>query len=150
MPDRDAAARAVHLAARLATLPAGDRELFDRADFEIKRFAASRAHAEFLHAGAVFLPEAPFSYPRSETEWLEGILDLAVLTDSGEVWVVDWKTDRRRQGETEAGLLARLAEKYGPQLRAYAEVFARGLRRRVGRLLLYSTPLGQTVDVPLS
>ncbi|MBV9658902.1 MAG: UvrD-helicase domain-containing protein [Verrucomicrobia bacterium] len=142
-----ASARTEYLAGRLATIPAGEPELSERARFEVARFAESRAHAEFLHAGNVFLPEAPFSYPRNAGEWLEGILDLAVLTHSGEVWIVDWKTDRRRQDETEAQLLARLAEKYGPQLRAYAEVFERGLGRRVSRLLLYSTPLGQTAEL---
>ncbi len=120
-----------------------------RALEELGRFTASEAHAEFIAQGEVFLAEMPFSHPRSETEWIEGIMDLVVVTRGGkELWIVDWKTDRRRPSDaSDNALLQRLAEKYGAQLRAYAEVFARGLGRPVNRLLLYSTALGRTVAV---
>ena len=122
-----------------------------RAAEELERFAASRAHAEFVKEGEVFLPEMPFSHPRHEGEWVEGIMDLVVLTRGGkELWIVDWKTDRRRATDPDdAAFLRRLSEKYAPQLQAYAEVFARGLGRPADRLLLYSTALGETVQVPL-
>ena len=123
-----------------------------RAAEELEQFAASRAHAEFVEHGEVFLPEMPFSHPRHEGEWMEGIMDLVVLTrGAGELWIVDWKTDRRRSSDPDdTAFLRRLAAKYAPQLQAYAEVFARGLGRPVDRLLLYSTALGQTVRVPVS
>ena len=90
----------------------------------------------------------PFSYPRNAGEWIEGIMDLVLVTQDQQLWIIDWKTDRRRPTEPDArALLERLADKYGPQLRAYAEVFARGFGQPVSRLLLYSTVLGQTVSV---
>ena len=120
-----------------------------RAAEELQRFTASTARREFLEDGEVFLPEMPFSHPRQTDEWMEGIMDLVILTRGGaKLWIVDWKTDRRRPSDTDdAGLLRRLAEKYAPQLKAYAEVFAQGLGRPVDRLMLYSTALGQTVQI---
>ena len=123
-----------------------------RAAEELERFAASTAHGRFVAEGEVFLPEMPFSHPRHAGEWMEGIMDLVVLTRGGkELWIVDWKTDRRRPSDPDdAAFLRRLAAKYAPQLQAYAEVFARGLGRPVDRLLLYSTVLGETVQVPVT
>ena len=123
-----------------------------RAAEELERFAASTAHGEFVERGEVFLPEMPFSHPRHAGEWMEGIMDLVVLTRGGtELWIVDWKTDRRRPSDPDdAAFLRRLAAKYAPQLQAYAEVFARGLGRPVDRLLLYSTVLGETVQIPVT
>lgn len=120
-----------------------------RAIDELTRFAQSEPHAAFLEHGRVFLPEAPFSHPASTEEWVEGIMDLVIVTQpSNELWVVDWKTDRRRASdESDDEFLRRLAEKYAPQLRAYAAVFARGFNRPVSRLFLYSTPLAQAVSV---
>ena len=119
-----------------------------RADAELSRLSTGAAHAEFLAQGVAFLPEMPFSYPRQADEWIEGIMDLVVVTRDEQVWIVDWKTDRRWTADAdEPTFLRRLAEKYGPQLRAYAEVFARGFGRPIHRLLLYSTVLGKTVEV---
>ena len=44
----------------------------ERADSELARLSTGPAHAEFLEMGKVFLPEMPFSYPRSPGEWIEG------------------------------------------------------------------------------
>ena len=120
-----------------------------RAADELQRFTASVARREFLEEGEVFLPEMPFSHPRQADEWMEGIMDLVILTHGGaKLWIVDWKTDRRRPSDTsDAAFLRRIAEKYAPQLQAYAEVFAQGLKRPVDRLLLYSTALGETVPI---
>ena len=122
-----------------------------RAADELQRFKTSAAHREFLADGEVFLPEMPFSHPRHAGEWMEGIMDLVILTRGGtKLWIVDWKTDRRRPSDPDdAAFLRRLAAKYAPQLQAYAEVFARGLGKPVDRLLLYSTALGETVRVPM-
>ena len=131
-------------------LVAGAAPWLDRATAELNRLAASAAHAEFLARGAVFLAEMPFSHPREANCWVEGIMDLVIIArDNGEIWIVDWKTDRRRPSDKNpAAFLSRLAEKYAPQLREYAEVFGQGFQRRVDRLLLYSTELGETVAVP--
>ena len=120
-----------------------------RAETELALLSEGAALAEFLEHGEVFLPEMPFSYPRNPGEWIEGIMDLVLVTRQKELWIVDWKTDRRWSSDTDdTAFLRRLAEKYGPQLKAYAEVFARGFGLPVSRLLLYSTVLGkvQAVD----
>lgn len=120
----------------------------ERAGQELSRLAESALHAEILTRGKVFLPEMPFSYPRNTEEWIEGIMDLVIVTREQELWIVDWKTDRPWQGDMSKEIfLDRLARKYGPQLRAYAEVFGRGFGKQVSRLLLYSTALGETVAV---
>ncbi len=118
---------------------------------ELSRLAASRTHGELLAHGKVFLPEMPFSYPRDATVWIEGIMDLVIIPAGQEgIWIVDWKTDRRPVSDgDELVFLARLAAKYAPQLRPYAEVFARGMGRTVARLLIYSTAAGAAVDVEL-
>ncbi len=131
-------------------LIAGAAPWLDRATAELTRLAASTAHADLLAGGEVFLAEMPFSHPRESDCWVEGIMDLVVITrNGGEIWIVDWKTDRRRPSDkTEAAFLSRLAGKYAPQLREYAEVFVRGFQRPVNRLLIYSTELGEIVAVP--
>ncbi len=121
-----------------------------RAADELARFSTSAAHADFLRHGEVFLSEMPFSYPQQPELWIEGIMDLVIVTrpDAGGLWIVDWKTDRRWSSDTsEQAFLDRLAAKYAPQLQAYAEVFSKGFQRPVSRLLLYSTVLGKTVEV---
>ena len=44
------------------------------------------------------------------------MIDL-VLHDpaANELWIVDWKTNRRRSGESDDSVLARLATEYAPQ-----------------------------------
>lgn len=145
---RDEDAREVYLReqrTRIATSVAWT----SRASEELQRFSASALRSEFLEAGEIFLPEMPFSHPRKADEWMEGIMDLVVLTRGGaKLWIVDWKTDRRRPSDADDGaFLRRIAEKYSPQLKAYAEVFAQGFGRPVDRLLLYSTALGATFSV---
>jgi ATP-dependent exoDNAse (exonuclease V) beta subunit len=141
------AERAECLATAAASL-AADCPWRDRGKAELERLASSAAHAEFLAQGAVFLPEMPFAYPRNAEVWIEGIMDLVIVTKEGSLWIVDWKTDRRPPsdpgGET---FLGRLAAKYAPQLAPYAEVGAQGLGRPVARLLIYSTVAGALADV---
>ena len=119
-----------------------------RAEAELSLLSNGSAHADLLEHGKIFLSEMPFSYPRHASEWIEGIMDLVLVTRRKELWIVDWKTDRRWTSDADDdAFLRRLAEKYGPQLKAYAEVFARGFGRPVSRLLLYSTVLGKVQPV---
>ena len=147
--DADPVARARYMEAERAKI-AGAATWTARAHAELVLLTASAAHAEFIEQGEVFLPEVPFAHPRSAAEWIEGIMDLVLVTRRRELWIVDWKTDRRRPSDPDdESFLRRLVEKYGPQLQAYAEVFARGFGRPVSRLLLYSTVLGKARAVDL-
>ena len=120
--------------------------LGERAASELSAFPASKFCGELLAAGRHFLAEVPFSHPRSADEWIEGVIDLVVVTRTGELWIVDWKTDRRRVDESESSFSNRLATLYLPQLQAYAEVLRSGMSRRPKRLALYSTELGCAIE----
>jgi ATP-dependent exoDNAse (exonuclease V) beta subunit len=141
---RDSAARARYVseaAAQAVRIPV----VGERGSGELRKFVEGTFHKQLLEAGEIFLPEMPFSHPRSANEWMEGVIDLAVLTRSGEVWILDWKTDRMVVGEGEAEFQKRLRDSYRPQLDAYAEMMRDGVQRPVTRLLLYSTELGVAI-----
>ncbi len=72
--------------------------------------------------------------------WIDGVIDL-VLHDPAarEIWVLDWKTNRRRAGESDGALLARLVEEYTPQLSAYGECMAGFFPDCRVRRLVFST-----------
>jgi ATP-dependent exoDNAse (exonuclease V) beta subunit len=94
------------------------------------------------------LAEAGIFAPRSEDAWIDGVIDL-VLHDpaAGEVWIVDWKTNRRQPGEDEGALLDRLLITYRSQLAAYgacAAPFFPGCRVR---LWVFSTVAGAWAEV---
>jgi ATP-dependent exoDNAse (exonuclease V) beta subunit len=89
------------------------------------------------------LAEAGIFAPLPPDQWIDGVIDL-ILHDSRarEVWIVDWKTNRRRPGEEDPALLGRLSTEYGRQLSAYgvcASAFFAGCRTR---LWVYSTVAG--------
>lgn len=83
--------------------------------------------------------------------WVDGVIDL-VLHDpvSGEVWVVDWKTNRLRAGESPDTLLERLAAEYAPQLQAYGTCLQTHFAGITPRLWLYSSAAGDWIEVPAS
>uniref|UniRef100_UPI00404B7359 UvrD-helicase domain-containing protein n=1 Tax=Cephaloticoccus sp. TaxID=1985742 RepID=UPI00404B7359 len=58
--------------------------------------------------------------PLHDQRWIDGVMDL-VLHDPIDqwVWVVDWKTNRKRPLESDWAHLQRLIEEYSPQLNAY-------------------------------
>ena len=80
--------------------------------------------------------------------WSDGVIDL-VLHDAvaREIWVLDWKTNRRRPGETDAALLARLVEEYTPQLSAYGECLAGFFPGCRVRQLVFSSVAGVGSDM---
>jgi ATP-dependent exoDNAse (exonuclease V) beta subunit len=125
---------------------AGVSAVRERGVRELHAFVWGKFHAELLASGEFFLSETPFSHPRSEHEWMEGVIDLVVVIRGGGVWIVDWKTDRRLVGESADQFRSRLRDAYLPQLEAYAEVVRDGMRRGVERLALYSTESGFVID----
>ncbi len=118
-----------------------------RGHAELTRFAASGTCHELVDAGALFQSELPFAHAIAAEPpiWVEGILDLLVLRRDGSAWIVDWKTDRLREGESAAELLARLRETYASQLGAYAAAI-QAAGTQVTRQTIYSTALGSAID----
>ncbi len=122
------------------------RAFAERVEVEWNRWVTSGLHRELIDAGKVFLPETPFSFARSREAWVEGVVDLIVVTKSGECWIIDWKTDRILAAELEGDFRMRILKQYTPQLQSYGEVLERGMKRRVTRMGLYSTELGRVVE----
>ncbi len=110
---------------------------------EWERFLASEPWRLMREPRWARLAEAGVLAPFKAGEWIDGVIDL-VLHDPGaaEVWVVDWKTNRREGAEDNAALASRLASAYRRQLAAYggcAAAFFPGCRIR---LWVYSTVAG--------
>jgi ATP-dependent exoDNAse (exonuclease V) beta subunit len=88
--------------------------------------------------------------PLRSGAWIDGVVDLVLHDEtSGEVWVLDWKTNRRRQGESDAALLARLAAEYAPQLSAYGECIAAFFPGCRVRRSVFSSVVGAPRDTDL-
>jgi ATP-dependent helicase/nuclease subunit A len=94
------------------------------------------------------LAEAGIFAPLSPGEWIDGVIDL-VLHDPGtkEIWIVDWKTNRRRAGEGDEALLGRLVEEYRGQLSAYGRSAAGFFEGGRTSLWVYSTAAGRWAAV---
>jgi ATP-dependent exoDNAse (exonuclease V) beta subunit len=97
------------------------------------------------------LAEAGIFAPLGAEGWIDGVIDL-VLHDpfAGELWIVDWKTNRRGGGEDDAALLGRLAVDYEGQLAAYGACTSGFFPGCPLRLWIYSTVAGAWVEVGAS
>jgi ATP-dependent helicase/nuclease subunit A len=120
-----------------------------RGEEEWTRFRASVAWTELRATRWTRLAELGIFAPLPTGAWIDGVIDL-VLHDAvaGDVWIVDWKTNRRRDGESADALLARLVEEYAPQLRAYGASAAGFFSGSAVRLLVFSTAAGAWREVP--
>jgi ATP-dependent exoDNAse (exonuclease V) beta subunit len=89
------------------------------------------------------LAEVGVFAPLPPDGWIDGVIDL-VLHDAAarELWIVDWKTNRRLPGESDAALLARLAADYERQLTAYGTSASGSFPGCAPRLWVYSTVAG--------
>ena len=124
-----------------------------------------------LLAGGEGYPELPFflqagedsgelyrhltAYATSEqaqgrTPAVEGVIDLAVRKD--DAWyVVDYKTDKQRSGESEEKFIQRLKDEYTPQITAYARVLERMNMGRTKKAWLCSIPLkGDFIELDIA
>jgi ATP-dependent helicase/nuclease subunit A len=117
----------------------------DRARQETAMFLKSAALVEILGAAGWHRSEVTFSFPETQRRWIEGVIDFLVGTGSGELWIIDWKTNQIPSGTTVHDFAVDLGRKYLPQLEAYRDVIERGFQKPVARLLIYSTVLGRFV-----
>jgi ATP-dependent exoDNAse (exonuclease V) beta subunit len=118
-----------------------------RGEQEWARLRASAAWPVLRAARWTRLAEIGIFAPLRPKAWIDGVIDL-VLHDAaaGEIWVLDWKTNRRRTGETDAALLARLVAEYAPQLSAYGECIAGFFPGSRVRRLVFSSVAGAWSD----
>jgi ATP-dependent helicase/nuclease subunit A len=119
-----------------------------RAQEEWDRFLGSEPYALLKDPRWTRLAEVGLLAPLSPQVWIDGVVDLVLHDPVGkEVWVVDWKTNRRDRSEEDAALLERLAATYAGQLTAYgscATPFFPGCRIT---LWVYSTVAGQWAPI---
>ncbi len=111
-----------------------------RGEEEWRRFRASAAWSILREARWTRLAEIGIFAPLRKDAWIDGVVDL-VLHDAAaqEIWILDWKTNRRRAGESDEALLARLVAEYAPQLAAYGQCLGGFFPDCTVRRLVYST-----------
>lgn len=111
-----------------------------------ERTLASHARAALVAAG-----RGGGVRPLPPDGWIDGVIDL-ILHDraAGELWIVDWKTNRRLAGESDDALLGRLAADYQRQLAAYGASASGSFPGCTVGLWVYSTVAGHwsAVGVP--
>lgn len=127
-----------HGARRLAAAAAAG--FAERAEREWHAWLASEARLEWEDARWTREAELAVFAPLQPDAWMDGVIDLVLHDPAGrEVWVVDWKTNRRRKNEGDAELIARLCEEYAPQLEAYATSLRAAFPGARVRAWLYAT-----------
>jgi len=120
----------------------------DRAEEEWNRFKASRCWNDLVAPRWRREAEMAVLAPLPDRGWIDGVVDLVLWDQQArELWVVDWKTNRRRRGEDVLAMEARLGEQYAPQLQAYGECLAPFFEAVRCRLLIYPTALGCWLDL---
>ena len=102
------------------------------------------------------LPAALFSEERREalseiTLLVQGVMDLLLQLENGDVLLCDYKTDRipADMKENEAAFEALLCARHAPQLSYYAAAVEKLFGKPPRAVLLYSLALGRTVSVPI-
>ncbi len=144
---KDDAAVQAHGEAALAV--AKTKGFQERGADEWRRLRAGDAWATLRDPRWTRLAELGIFAPVRADAWIDGVIDL-VLHDPrrNELWIVDWKTNRRRAGEGDDALLARLVAEYAPQLRAYGACAGGLFPGASVRLLVFSSAAGAWRDVP--
>ena len=138
--------------ARLVFLP--ELEAFRRSDFFSELLSAKKLYRELrFHAS---LPAADFTAEeekktalREEKIFVQGVIDCILVHENGEYSIVDYKTDRLSPLEKSDKSLAKetLSERHGLQLSYYAAAATEIFGRPPKSLLIYSLPLGDTVEI---
>lgn len=78
------------------------------------------------------------NYPEDEKILVQGIMDLYFINKNDELVLVDYKTDYVQKGEEQ-----KLINKYKEQLNLYKEALENSLERKVDKVLIYSTWIGE-------
>jgi ATP-dependent exoDNAse (exonuclease V) beta subunit len=119
-----------------------------RARKELVCLQKSMAWRELREKRWTLITELAVFSPVDATAWVDGVMDLVVCDlVKKELWILDWKTNQRKEGETDRALLMRLASEYAPQLSAYGRSMRKLFTDHALRLLVYSSVLGEWTDV---
>ena len=124
-------------------------------------FYASLSHAHEIRREQRFnimLPAAVFSDKQDTSAALEGekllvqgVIDLFFTDEDGKLILCDYKTDYLSPEEIAEPSLAKakLAERHRTQLSYYAAALERICGKRPDKVVIYSLPLGQALDVEI-
>ena len=77
------------------------------------------------------------NYPADDKIMLQGIIDLYYINENDELVLVDYKTDYVEKSEEQ-----KLIKKYREQLNLYKEALEKALNRKVDKVYIYSTWIG--------
>jgi ATP-dependent helicase/nuclease subunit A len=137
---------AAHGAASMAE--ADGRGFGERGREEWERLLASEPWKMMRSARWTRLAEVGVFAPLGSQGWIDGVIDL-VLHDpaAGELWIVDWKTNRRNPLEGDPALLSRLSAEYESQLAAYGACASGFFPGSAVALWVYSTVAGTWIRV---
>lgn len=109
----------------------------DRGEREWKLLRDAKLMARLVPADAIVHAEMPFLFNRAESEWMEGVMDLAIFYPAENRWLIlDWKTNLIAANNVQS-----LRPLYAPQLGAYAEALRAITGQRV-ETGIYSTATG--------
>ena len=136
----------VHFKAALAE--AEKKGFLPRAKKEIELLRASGLWRELRAARWRIFAELSVLAPLNEAGWVDGIIDLVAHDPTGGgLLVIDWKTNRVREGEKDEAVLHRLVEEYRPQLTAYGTCLAQFFPKQAMQLGVYATGVGRWREV---
>lgn len=131
-----------------------DRELILKEEaqaipvYSIEKYMNSNLLRELREAKEVY-KEQPFylymrankidkNYPSEDKILVQGIIDLYYINKENELVLVDYKTDYVEKGQGQI-----LIDKYKEQLNLYRQALEQALNRKVDKVLIYSTLLGE-------
>ena len=103
---------------------------------ELKQAKEIRKEAPFY----LYLPANRVNekYPEQDKILVQGVIDLYFIDKNDKLVLVDYKTDYVQKGEEK-----QLIEKYKEQLNLYKEALEKALSRKVDKIMIYSTYLGE-------
>ncbi len=116
------------------------------------RWVRREQRFNILLPAALFTEKPDFSAVLEGEELLvQGVIDLFFEDADGNLILADYKTDRLTRDEIAdpRRAAAKLGERHGTQLSYYSAALSRICGRRPNKVLIYSLPLGGTVEVEI-
>ena len=82
---------------------------------------------------------------------VQGVIDLILEDENGNILLCDYKTDYLAPEELrdEALVIQKMKDRHGKQLEYYAMAIERFLGTRPNKILIYSLPYGEAVEIPI-
>ncbi len=132
---------------------------------ELEAFAKSELFEKIINAKNIYreqrfnivlptsmLDDSPEFIEETKDEFLavQGVIDLVIEDENGELYLFDYKTDRLSKDELQNGdaLKAKMIERHGKQIGYYAEAVKRLFDKECRGAFIYSTHKGALIEIP--